>query len=551
MQWNLSSNERFKGAKGPVVLVILDGVGDGLGDESDAVRLARTPVLDDLRATCPGTQLAAHGTFVGLPSDADMGNSEVGHNALGCGHVHDQGASLVGKAIASGALYQGPAWITAMQRCAQGGALHFIGLLSDGNVHSHIDHTLSMIRKAVADGAKSLFVHVLLDGRDVPPTSAMQYVDQLEKTLAEVRATGVDARIASGGGRMTTTMDRYGADWGMVERGWNAHVHGKAEHHFASVSEAVAGLREQEEGIGDQNLPTFVIRDEDNRPVAPMKDGDSVLLTNFRGDRALELCQAFEQSEFNAFERGDVPKLFFAGMMEYDGDMHVPASFLVTPPSIGDTMGELLAQNNVSQLAISETQKFGHVTYFWNGNRSGKFDENLETYIEVESDVVPFEQRPWMKAAEITDQLIAALRTGSYRFARVNYANGDMVGHTGDLGATLIAMQVLDLQLKRLKKVVDELDGIMVITADHGNADEMYQHGKDGQILHDSGSGSPMIKTSHTLNPVPFVVYDPKSADQYQIIAKDRGIASVTATCIELLGYAAPPDYEPSLLTFK
>jgi len=553
MDWTLHSSDRFKGAKGPLLLVILDGIGEGLGDEGDAVQRADTPTMDALKQPGVVCSLAAHGTHVGLPSDADMGNSEVGHNALGCGRIHDQGASLVGQAIASGAMFTGQAWQDAMRRCGQGGALHFIALLSDGGVHSHIDHLVAAMDKAASSGAKAIYVHALLDGRDVPPTSAMQYVEQLEVVLAQLRHGGIDAQVASGGGRMTTTMDRYGAEWAMVERGWKAHVLGEADEHFVSLTQAVEGLREKNSDIGDQDLPTFVIVGKDGNAVAPMADGDAVLLMNFRGDRAIEICQAFEDDEFSHFDRRRRPDVFFAGLMEYDGDEHIPKNFLVAPPTIGETMGELLARNKVSQFAISETQKYGHVTYFWNGNRSGKFDEATETYVEIPSDVVPFAQRPWMKAAEITDSLIAALRSGKHRFLRVNYANGDMVGHTGDLRATLCAVQVLDMQLARLKKVVDELDGIMVVTADHGNADEMVQHGKDGGILRQGASGAPMVKTSHTLNAVPLIVYDPNRRDQYKIASEpsDAGIANVMATCIELLGYSSPADIQPSLLRFK
>ncbi len=553
MDWKLKRKGAFNGAKGPVVLVILDGVGEGPGNQGDAVHLAHTPVLDSLRRPGLFTTLRAHGHSVGLPSDGDMGNSEVGHNALGCGQIHDQGASLVGKAIESEEIFQAQAWTSAMTRCGRGGALHFIALLSDGNVHSHIDHLLALVDRAATSSATSIYLHVLLDGRDVPPTSAMSYVDKLEKVLAELRNTGIDARVASGGGRMTTTMDRYGADWGMVERGWNAHVHGQSERHFSSLSEAIKSFRNEVEGIGDQMLPTFVINGDKGQPVAPMRDGDSVFLLNFRGDRAIEISRAFDDEIFEAFDRGKRPDVSFAGLMEYDGDEHIPKSYLVSPPTIDITMGEYLARNQVSQLAISETQKYGHVTFFWNGNRSGKFDEQSETYIEVPSASVPFEQRPWMQAAEITDKLVDALRTGKHRFLRVNYANGDMVGHTGDLEATICAVQVLDLQLARLKRVIDELDGVLLVTADHGNADEMYQLGKSGEILREESSGSPMVKTSHTLNAVPFMIHDPNHRGQYEISPSlgAPGIANVMATCIQLLGFDPPGDLQQSLLRFK
>jgi 2,3-bisphosphoglycerate-independent phosphoglycerate mutase len=480
-----------------------------------------------------------------------MGNSEVGHNALGAGVVHAQGALLVGRALASGALFAGATWQAVIERCVRHRrALHLIGLLSDGNVHSHQDHLEALLIAAAHAGVDRLYVHVLLDGRDVAPTSALDYVGRLEKVLAELRGAGRDARIASGGGRMVTTMDRYEADWRIVERGWRAHVLGDARR-FPSAAAAITAYRAETPGIIDQDLPPFVIAD-DHGPVAPIVDGDSVILFNFRGDRALELTRAFDEPDFAKFDRVRVPDVLFAGMMEYDGDLHLPRRYLVSPPAIAGTMGERLAATGVTQLAISETQKYGHVTYFWNGNKSGMFDEATETYVEIPSDQVPFEQRPWMKAAEITDRLIAELRTGRHRFARVNYANGDMVGHTGHFDATVLAVAAVDLQLARLRRAVDELGGVLVVTADHGNADEMYQRGKGGAIARDPATGAPIAKTSHTLAPVPFAIHDRGAGDRYQLAPfAGAGIASVTATCLELLGYTAPSELAPSLVRFR
>jgi 2,3-bisphosphoglycerate-independent phosphoglycerate mutase len=551
MGFDLKAHEHFRAPKGPLVLVVLDGVGVGSGDEADAVKIAATPTMDALWVPGARCVLDAHGKAVGLPSDGDMGNSEVGHNAMGCGRIYEQGAKLVNAAIGSGRLYEGETWGKVVERCAGGGALHFVGLLSDGNVHSHIDHLADMLRRAASDGVQRLFVHVLTDGRDVSPTSSLTYVDQLEQVLAELRNAGKTAAIASGGGRMLVTMDRYEADWAIVERGWNAHVHGDARR-FGSAREAIETFRAETPGISDQNLPAFVIA-ADGEPVGRIADGDSVINFNFRGDRAIEISRAFDDDDFDAFDRGQRPAVLYAGIMEYDGDLHIPATYLVEPPDIDRTMGEFLVHNSRSQLAISETQKYGHVTYFWNGNRSGKFDDVLETYIEIESDRVSFDERPWMKAAEITDRLIAELRTGKYAFARVNYANGDMVGHTGAFAATVVAVEVLDLQLARLRAVVDELQGILVVTADHGNADEMYQHAKTGAVVRDKKSGVPVVKTSHTLNPVPFMLYDPVRNDRYHVDPGQgrAGIANVTATCLELLGLKAPDDLEPSLVRHK
>jgi 2,3-bisphosphoglycerate-independent phosphoglycerate mutase len=544
----LRKHPRFPGRPGPLVLAILDGVGLGARDEADAVFLARTPTLDRLWAGPIRCSLQAHGTAVGLPSDDDMGNSEVGHNALGCGRVYDQGAKLVNKAIAEGTLFEGETWRALVGRALdRGGALHFIGLLSDGNVHSHIDHLVALLDAAARAGVKKLFVHALLDGRDVPATSALVYVDAIEEVLHRV-----GGRIASGGGRMVTTMDRYEADWSVVQRGWEAHVHGNARP-FPSARAAIEAYRAEKPEIGDQFLPPFVVA-EDGRPVGPIRDGDSVIFFNFRGDRAIEISRAFDEGPgFAKLDRGARPDVLFAGMMQYDGDFKIPKRFLVPPPAIVRTMGEYLVHNRVPQLAISETQKYGHVTYFWNGNRGGMFDPKLETYVEIPSDTQPFEERPWMKAAEITDRLVAEIAGGRHRLARVNYANGDMVGHTGQRDAAIAAVEAVDIQLARLVRAVEAVEGILVVTADHGNADEMYEHDAAGQVKRRK-DGAPVVKTSHTLNPVPFIVHDPlRREGEYRLdpaVVPRAGLAHVTATCLNLMGYMQPDDEEASLLVF-
>jgi 2,3-bisphosphoglycerate-independent phosphoglycerate mutase len=426
----------------------MDGVGIGRQDESDAVWLARTPTLDALARTMPTTRLRAHGHAVGMPSDDDMGNSEVGHNAIGAGRIFDQGAKLVARAIAEGTIFEGDkasVWQSISERVRErGSTLHFLGLLSDGNVHSHIEHLFALLRRCDLEQIERVRVHVLLDGRDVSETSALDYVDALEELLETISGNPRrDYRIASGGGRMTTTMDRYEADWSMVERGWKTHVRGEGRT-FASTREAIEIFRGETRGIGDQNLPQFVIAEGDAQPVGRIVDGDAVVFFNFRGDRAIEISRAFEDDDLDAFDRGARPDVLYAGMMEYDGDLRLPSRFLVAPPSIDRTLGEYLARAGLPQLAISETQKFGHVTYFWNGNRSGAFDPEIETYVEIPSDLRPFEERPWMKAAEITDRLIDELETGGYRHARLNYANGDMVGHTGHREAAIQAVEARD-----------------------------------------------------------------------------------------------------------
>ncbi len=539
--------------RGPVVLVIMDGVGIGKYAEGDAVRSALKPHLDRLKAKALSSQLKAHGRAVGLPSDADMGNSEVGHNAIGCGRVFDQGAMLVNAAIQSGAMFRDKVWAELVQNCkAHNSALHFIGLFSDGNVHSHLDHLKAMLVQAKREGVCRARIHILLDGRDVGETSALDYVDLFEAFLAGLNADGsVDYRIASGGGRMNITMDRYNANWDMVKRGWDTHVRGLGPQ-FASARQAIEAHRQAQPGVIDQDLPAFVIA-ADAQPIGPIRDNDSVIYFNFRGDRAIEISRAFEDDQFSEFDRSPRPKALYAGMMQYDGDLKIPKRFLVTPPAIDRTMGEFLARAGVYQLAISETQKFGHVTYFFNGNRSGKFDERLEEYVEIPSDIVPFEQRPWMKAAEITDRVVAEIGQNNFPFIRLNYPNGDMVGHTGVFQATQIAVESVDLCLGRLIRAVEAAQGVLVVSADHGNADDMFEHDEQtGKVKVDKTSGKPKVKTAHSLNPVPVFIYDPAQALALSLTKKEGlGISSLAATCLVLLGFVPPADYDPSIVEIK
>ena len=542
----LKRSEKLTPVSGPVVTIVMDGVGLAPANGANAVAAANTPTLDRLLSECPNVSLRAHGTAVGLPSDDDMGNSEVGHNALGAGQVFAQGAKLVSQSIENGKLFATDTWQTLTARTQAGkGTLHFLGLFSDGNVHSHIDHLKALIERAKADGVARVRLHILIDGRDVGETSALDYILPFEDFLTSLRDDSFDIKIASGGGRMKITMDRYEADWSMVERGWNTHVLGEGRG-FASAAEAVNTYR-AESGVIDQDLPPFVIV-ENGAPVGTIEDGDSVVFYNFRGDRAIEISKTFEAgADFDKFDRRRVPEVFYAGMLEYDGDLHIPSHYLVNPPEITNTMGEYLTATGISQLAISETQKYGHVTYFWNGNRSGKFSEELETYIEIPSDVVPFEQRPWMKCAEITDRLIEELESGKYKTLRVNFPNGDMVGHTGSFLATQCSMEALDLCLARILDVVERLGGVALITADHGNADEMYELDKKGQLKLDK-EGKKKAKTSHTLNRVPCILFDPQGGRTLVADDGEFGLANVAATVVNLLGYEAPSMWNASLL---
>jgi len=539
----LKKLSNFSGRPGPLLLIIMDGVGIGKQDDSDGVFLAKTPCLDELMKSKLYTQLKAHGTAVGMPSDEDMGNSEVGHNALGAGRVFDQGAKLAKVSIESKAVFEGYVWKDLVKRVKEDNKVfHFIGLLSDGNVHAHIDQLLALVRRCAEEGVRRVCVHVLLDGRDVYEKSALTYIEKLESLLKEINTSSknYEYRIASGGGRMVVTMDRYNADWSIVERGWKAHVLGRGRR-FASAKEAVETYYKEDPKITDQYLDSFVIED-DGSPVGTIEDGDSVVCINFRGDRAIELSMAFEIKDFNKFDRVRVPDVLYAGMMQYDGDLHMPKHYLVSPPQIEAPVSAYMCANGMSSFAISETQKYGHVTYFWNGNKSGYINEQLETYVEIPSDKLRFDQAPRMKAAEITDTAIELLQSGKYKFGRLNFPNGDMVGHTGITEAIIISVEAVDAGVAKLLEVIRALNGIALVLADHGNADEMFT----------VKNGKKQVSTAHSLNPVPCAIVDPGYQEEYAMAnLPGQGLANVAATLLNLLGYEAPKEYAPSLICFK
>ncbi|KQK21855.1 hypothetical protein BRADI_1g63510v3 [Brachypodium distachyon] len=446
--WKLADHPRL--GKGKVVgVVVLDGWGEAPPDPFNCIHVADTPTLDALKKGSPERWrlIKAHGTAVGLPTDDDMGNSEVGHNALGAGQIYAQGAKLVDMALASGKIYEGEGF-KYIQKSFETGTLHLIGLLSDGGVHSRIDQLQLLLKGASEHGAKRIRVHILTDGRDVLDGSSVTFLETLENDLAKLQEMGVDARIASGGGRMYVTMDRYENDWQVVKRGWDAQVLGEAPHKFQNALEAVKKLREGPKA-NDQYLPPFVIVDESGKPVGPILDGDAVVTFNFRADRMVMLAKALECENFDKFDRVRFPKIRYAGMLQYDGELKLPSHYLVAPPEIERTSGEYLANNGIHTYACSETVKFGHVTFFWNGNRSGYFNPNLEKYEEIPSDTgIPFNIQPKMKAREVAEKARDAILSNKFDQVRVNIANGDMVGHTGDLEATIIGCKAADEAVK-------------------------------------------------------------------------------------------------------
>lgn len=538
---NLTKLNNFNGRKGPLLLIIMDGVGIGKEYDGNAVFKAHTPVLDKLFASELYTQLKAHGPAVGLPSEDDMGNSEVGHNAIGAGRKFDQGAKLVNNSIRSGAIFDSEIWNKIISRNLNGGTVHFMGLLSDGNVHSHIDQLISLITKCAEQGIKKVRLHALLDGRDVPGRSGLLYIEKMEKLFADLNTKySCDFSFGSGGGRMKVTMDRYNADWSIVQRGWDAHVRGIGRP-FISATDAVQTFYNEDPEIIDQYLDPFIIVDNNNQPLGKILDGDSVIMFNFRGDRAIEISRAFGEKDFSEFDRVVIPDVLYAGMMEYDGDLHIPNNYLVSPPAIERTMSEYLCNEKVPSFAISETQKYGHVTYFWNGNRSGYLNRDLETYVEIPSDKIVFDKAPKMKALEITEETIRLLQSGKFRFGRVNFANGDMVGHTGTFEAAVTAVETVDTCVGKLLSEVEKLEGIAIVTADHGNADEMFT----------VKNGVKSVKTAHTLNPVPFVICDFGYKGEYNMThIPDAGLTNIAATVLNLLGYEKVADYDDSLISF-
>ncbi|KAK1265468.1 hypothetical protein QJS04_geneDACA016946 [Acorus gramineus] len=563
--WKLDDHPKLPKGK-TIGLIVLDGWGEADPDQYNCIHVAETPIMDSFKKihdvlainigyeftvhTAPEKWrlIRAHGKAVGLPTEDDMGNSEVGHNALGAGRIYAQGAKLVDLALASGKIYDGEGF-KYIQQCFDKGTLHLIGLLSDGGVHSRLDQLQLLLKGASERGAKRIRVHMLTDGRDVLDGSSVGFVETLENDLAKLREKGIDAQIASGGGRMYVTMDRYENDWEVVKRGWDAQVLGEAPHKFQNALEAVKKLR-AEPKANDQYLPPFVIVDGSGKAVGPIVDGDAVVTINFRADRMVMLAKALEYQDFDKFDRVRIPKIHYAGMLQYDGELKLPSHYLVSPPEIERTSGEYLVHNGVRTFACSETVKFGHVTFFWNGNRSGCFNSEMEEYVEIPSDVgITFNVQPKMKAIEIAEKARDAILSGKFHQVRVNLPNGDMVGHTGDIEATIVACKAADEAVKMIINAIEQVGGIFVVTADHGNAEDMVKRDKKGKPQLDK-TGNIQILTSHTLQPVPIAIGGPGLVPgvRFRGDMPTGGLANVAATVINLHGFVAPSDYETTLI---
>ena len=516
----------------PVLTIVMDGVGLAPASEANAVKLAKTQTLDMLMAKYPMLTLKAHGTAVGLPSDDDMGNSEVGHNALGSGQVFAQGAKLVSNSIESGKMFTSDTWKLLTDNVKENNStLHFIGLFSDGNVHSHIDHLKAMLVEAKKAGVKTIRVHILLDGRDVGETTALDYIDPFEKFIAELSDENCNIKIASGGGRMVITMDRYEANWHMVELGWKTHVLGEGRY-FASAHEAVETYRSETHAI-DQDLPPFVIA-ENGKPVGTINDGDSVVFFNFRPDRAREITRAFCADEFTGFEREKRLDLTYVCFTEYDET--IPnKSVAFKKEEITNTFGEYLAAHNMTQARIAETEKYAHVTFFFNG---GVEEPNKgEDRILVKSPkVATYDLKPEMSAYEVCDKLTDAIRSQKYDVIIINFANPDMVGHTGVESAAIQAVEAVDECVGKAVDALKEVDGQMFICADHGNAEQLV----------DYETGEPY--TAHTTNPVPFILVN---ADPSYTLREGGCLADIAPTLIELMGMEQPKEMTGKSLLIK
>jgi len=521
---------------GPVVLAILDGVGLAPDGPGNAVSRARTPFMGKAAREYLHLGLDASGEAVGLVPE-QMGNSEVGHNAMGSGQKIKHGMARINEAFDTGEIFDTEAWRGAVWRGVSGGTLHFSGIFSDGGVHSHIGHLEQMIARAYADGVRKMRVHAVFDGRDVSPQAEPRFIRRFEEFAKNF--AGADIRIASGGGRMVCIADRYESDWGVVERGFKMMVEGEANFYFKDAEEAVMMLRRISPGVQDQNLAPFVIVDEKDEPVGKIKRGDALIYFDFRADRAIEIAQAFTYWDFPYFNRGSYrpDEVYFVGLTEYNSDTHVPEHRLVEPVEIKRPLNKFLGERGISQLACSETVKFGHITYYFNGNSYEKVA--AEEFVEIQSYNDSFETRPWMRSAEITDEVISRMK--DFRFVRLNYPGGDMVGHTADMPATVMAMEAIDLSLKRLGEEVDKLGGVLIIVADHGNAEELLD--REGEK-----------KTSHTTNQVPCIIYDnSKNRGKYQLARVKRpGLTNLAATIAVMLGQNDyPSEWDESLIKVK
>jgi len=501
--------------KKPIVLTIMDGFGFNNEKNGNAIDFAATPRLDKIFKECPTTSIGASGMDVGLP-DGQMGNSEVGHTNIGAGRVVYQELTRITKSIKDGDFFSNEAFLNAVNNCKKNNsALHLLGLLSDGGVHSHIEHLYGLVRLAKQNGLERVYIHALLDGRDVPPSSAADFIDALNSELNVI-----------GCGKLATVMGRfYGMDrdnrWERVGKAYAALVYGEgvqADDAAAAVRESYTVKDEEGKFITDEFvLPTVISGTE------RISDNDSVIFFNFRPDRAREITRTFVDDDFNGFERiGGRKKVYYVCMTQYDASMpNVEIAF--KPQSLVNTLGEFLANNGLEQLRIAETEKYAHVTFFFNGGREVMF-EGEDRILVNSPKVATYDLQPEMSAVEVCDKVCEAIETGKYDVIILNFANCDMVGHTGIFEAAVKAVETVDTCVGRVVDSTLKMNGVMLLTADHGNADRMLDV-----------DGSPF--TAHTTNPVPFSVIG-KDCE----LREGGKLCDISPTIIKLLGLNQPEE---------
>ena len=501
--------------KKPIVLTIMDGFGFNDDKAVNAIDKAKTPRLDKIFKECPTTQIGASGMDVGLP-DGQMGNSEVGHTNIGAGRVVYQELTRITKAISDGDFFTNTAFLNAVENCKKNdSALHLLGLLSDGGVHSHIEHLYALVELAKRNGLKKVYIHALLDGRDVPPTSAADFIDALNAKLDEI-----------GCGKLATVMGRfYGMDrdnrWERVGKAYAALVYGegvKSDDAAKAVRTSYTLKDEEGKFITDEFVLPTVIEDTER-----VKSGDSLVFFNFRPDRAREITRTFVDPDFTGFERkGGKLDLYYVCMTQYDASMpNVDVAF--RPQTLENTLGEYLAKNGLTQLRIAETEKYAHVTFFFNGGREVEFSG--EDRILVSSPkVATYDMQPEMSAVPVCDKVCEAIESGKYDVVILNFANCDMVGHTGVFEAAVKAVETVDTCVGRVEDSTLKMGGVILLTADHGNADRMLDT-----------DGSPF--TAHTTNPVPFAVIGKECE-----LREGGKLCDISPTIIKLLGLTQPEE---------
>jgi 2,3-bisphosphoglycerate-independent phosphoglycerate mutase len=500
----------------PVVLLVLDGWGISKNTEGNAIAAAKIPTYRNLINEYPHTELLASGEAVGLP-EGQMGNSEVGHLNLGAGRIVYQDSTRISKAIRDNEFFQNPVLLSAM-RATRGekSTLHLMGLLSDGGVHSRMDHIFAMLDMAKAQGVTDVFFHAFLDGRDTPPSSAIQYIKLLEEHLAKI-----------GIGKIATVSGRYYAmdrdkRWERVQKAYEAIIAGEGIRKFTAV-EAIQQSYEHER-TDEFMLPAVIIDEKTNKPVASVRNDDVIIFCNFRSDRAREITRTMTDPEFKGFNRRVFPKLsMFVCLTTYDETFDLPVAF--KPVHLTHILGDVLSNRGVQQLRIAETEKYAHVTFFFNGGEEPPFPLEDRVLVPSPRDVATYDQKPEMSAREITDKLVERIASNRYGFILANYANPDMVGHTGKLDAAVKAAEVLDECLGRVLLAAEQAEAYVLITADHGNI----------EIMSDRTTGQPY--TAHTTDPVPFIVTAKK------LKLRTSGIlADVAPTVLELMGISIPAE---------